>query len=80
LPQRANSTYSTVSLNIFRSTKQASCTTVYDQIVVNLPAPINAGATVVQSAKQTSSKGEFEATADQSQVSVSRISALAPND
>jgi hypothetical protein len=80
LPQRANSTYSTVNLNIYRSTKQASCTTVYDQMVLNLPTSANPGTTVIQSVTQTSSKGEFEATADRSQVTVSRILPLSQNN
>jgi hypothetical protein len=75
LPQHPDSTYSTVNYNIYRANKQSSCSTVYDSITINLPAPINPGATLVQSTTQTSSKGEFEATADQNQVSVKRISA-----
>ena len=75
LPQHPNSTYSAVSLNIYRSNRQSSCSTVYDSVTINLPAPINPGATVVTSPTQTSSKSEFEATADQNQVSVKRISA-----
>ncbi len=75
LPQRPNSTYSAINLKIFRSTKQVSCPTVYDQISINLPAPSNPGATAVQAVIQTSEKGEFEASADQGQVSIKRITA-----